>query len=100
GATVGALAAVPEATLVHTLGKTNGRHLHRLSLGEDDRAVEPDRPVKSISHEQTFARDVDSPDELALEIVRMADAVASRLRSQELAGRTVTLKIRFGSFAT
>jgi DNA polymerase-4 len=99
-ATVGDLAGIPEATLVHTLGKANGRHLHRLAVGEDDRAVEPDRPIKSISHEQTFARDLDDRDELALEVVRMADSVAARLRAQRLAGRTVTLKVRFGSFTT
>jgi DNA polymerase IV len=99
-ATVGDLAGIPESTLVHTLGKANGRHLHLLSIGVDERAVEPDRPVKSISHEQTFARDVDDAAELALEVVRMADAVGSRLRAQGLAGRTVTLKVRFGSFAT
>ena len=97
--TVGDLAAVAESTLVHTLGKANGRHLHQLALGIDDRAVEPDRPIKSISHEQTFARDLDDP-ELALEVVRMADAVATRLRAQGLVGRTVTLKVRFGSFTT
>jgi DNA polymerase-4 len=98
--TVGDLATVPEAILVRTLGKANGRHLHQLALGLDERPVEPDRPVKSISHEQTFARDIDSRDELALEVVRMADAVGSRLRAQSLVGRTVTLKVRFGSFAT
>jgi DNA polymerase-4 len=98
--TVGDLAGVAESTLVHTLGKTNGRHLHQLALGIDDRAVEPDRPIKSVSHEQTFARDLDDPAELALEVVRMADAVASRLRAQGLVGRTVTLKVRFGSFTT
>src|SRR5215218_8897159 len=98
--TVGDLAGVAEPTLVHALGKTNGRHLHQLALGIDDRAVEPDRPIKSVSHEQTFARDLDDPAELALEVVRMADAVATRLRAQRLVGRTVTVKVRFGSFTT
>jgi DNA polymerase-4 len=98
--TVGDLATVAESILVRTLGKANGHHLHRLALGLDNRAVEPDRPVKSVSHEQTFARDVDDRDELALEVVRMADAVGSRLRAHGLVGRTVTLKVRFGSFAT
>jgi len=99
-ATVGDLAAVPEATLVHTLGRGNGRHLHRLAQAIDERRVEPDRPVKSIGHEQTFARDLHDRDELAVEVVRMADAVASRLRHHALAGRTVTLKVRFGTFTT
>ena len=99
-ATVGDLAAVPEATLVHTLGRANGRHLHRLAQGIDERLVEPDRPVKSIGHEQTFARDLYDRAELAVEVVRMADAVASRLRHHGLAGRTVTLKVRFGTFTT
>jgi DNA polymerase-4 len=98
--TVGDLAAAAEGTLVHTLGKANGRHLHRLAQGIDERPVEPDRPIKSIGHEQTFAQDLRDPAELAVEVVRMADAVASRLRQHGLAGRTVTLKVRFGTFTT
>jgi DNA polymerase-4 len=98
--TVGDLAAVAEGTLVHSLGKANGRHLHRLAKGIDDRPVEPDRAIKSIGHEQTFARDVHDPAELTLEIVRMADAVASKLRNHGLVGRTITLKVRFGTFTT
>src|SRR5262249_24575881 len=47
-----------------------------------------------------FAHDLDNRDELAIEVVRMADAVASRLRTAGLSGRTVTLKVRFGSFTT
>src|SRR5205085_869940 len=82
--TGGDLAAVPEPTLVHALGRAHGRQLHQLAQGVDDRPVEPDRAVKSIGHEQTFARDIYDRDELGREVVRMADAVALRLRTQSL----------------
>jgi DNA polymerase-4 len=98
--TIGDIAALDEKALVHALGKANGRQLHLLAHGRDERAVEPDRPLKSVGHEQTFSRDLDDRDELAVEVVRMADSVAARLRAQGAVARTVTLKVRFGSFAT
>jgi DNA polymerase IV len=98
--TIGDLAALPESVLVGSLGRANGRHLHELSWAVDDRVVEPDRELKSISHEQTFAHDLHERDECVTAVVRMADAVATRLRSQGLVGRTVTLKVRFHDFET
>jgi DNA polymerase-4 len=98
--TVGGIAELDEKTLVDALGQANGRHLHRLSHGIDDRPVVPDAPVKSISHEETFAVDHTEADRLAVEAVRMADSVAGRLRANRLAGRTVTIKVRFHDFHT
>jgi DNA polymerase-4 len=98
--TIGDLAAVPLEALVVALGDANGRHLHDLAWGRDHRPVEADRPTKSIGHEETYAHDKDDRDELHREVVRMADAVAARLRANGLAGRTVVLKVRFGDFAT
>jgi DNA polymerase-4 len=98
--TIGDLAELPAATLVGTLGKAVGQHLHDLSWGRDARAVEPDRATKSIGHEETYAIDHDDPDVLHREAVRMADAVGARLREADLAGRTVTIKVRFHDFAT
>jgi DNA polymerase-4 len=99
-ATVGDLAALPVEALVAAVGDANGRHLHALAQAHDDRPVEPGRALKSISHEETFARDHDDPEVLAREAVRMADAVAARLRRAGLVGRTVTVKIRFADFRT
>ena len=59
-----------------------------------------DRPMKSVSHEETFATDVHDRERLRLEIVRMADSVHSRLRAGQLQGRTVTVKLRYGDFKT
>jgi DNA polymerase-4 len=99
-ATIGDLAAVPLETLELAIGSANGRHLHDLSWARDNRPVEADRELKSVGHEETYAEDKDDPEELHREVVRMADAVATRLRAAGVAGRTVTLKVRFGDFAT
>src|SRR5205823_7217022 len=98
--TVGDLAALPEATLVHALGEAQGRHLHALAWARDERPVEPDRATKSIGHEETYARDNYEPEILRREAVRMSEAVATRLRDLSLAGRTVTVKVRFADFQT
>lgn len=98
--TVGELAEIPEDTLVNAVGRAHGTHLARLAAGIDDRPVEPDREVKSVSHEETYPVDLYARSDLDAEIVRMADAVATRLRRAGLAGRTVTLKVRFGDFVT
>ena len=94
------LAAFEERSLVDALGAANGRHLHRLANAIDDRSVEPDQQAKSISHEETFATDRTDRRELEVEAVRMADAVAQRLRDRGWAGRTVTIKVRFHDFRT
>ena len=98
--TVSDIADLPEATLVGVLGSVHGRHLALLAQGIDPRPVEPDQQLKSIGHEETFAHDHHEHETLASEAVRMADAVAWRLRRAGMAGRTVTLKVRFADFQT
>ncbi len=98
--TVGELAALPEDTLMHALGNAAGHHLHALARNRDERAVEPDQEVKSIGHEETFPVDVSERAALEHELVRLADAVASRLRAAHVAARTVQLKVRHGDFRT
>ena len=98
--TVAELAQLGEDTIVGAVGKAHGRHLHELSWGRDDRPVEIDRAAKSIGHEETFADDRFTHDELHRDVVRLADSVASRLRSHGSGARTVTLKVRFSGFDT
>jgi len=99
-ATVGDLAALQEVDAATVLGNANGRHLHQLAQAVDTRPVVPEQRPKSIGHEETFARDHHELDTLQREAVRMADAVASRLRRHDLAGRTVNIKVRFHDFRT
>jgi DNA polymerase-4 len=98
--TIGDLAALPEAGLIDALGKAHGHQLHELACGRDDRPVEPDREAKSIGQEETFPRDVADKEALGREIRRMAERVGTRLRDHGLAGRTVTIKVRFPDFRT
>jgi DNA polymerase-4 len=98
--TVGDLAALSSDESATLLGNANGRHLHQLAHAIDARPVVPDQRPKSVGHEETFARDHHDLATLHREAVRMADAVASRLRNHHLAGRTVNIKVRFHDFRT
>jgi len=98
--TIGELAQLPVETLVGALGSGLGRHLHDLAWARDPRPVVAGQAVKSIGHEETYGRDLAGAGELGVEVVRLADAVATRLRRAGVAARTVTLKVRFGDFRT
>lgn len=98
--TIGDLALLDERVVVGALGRASGHHLLALSHGSDDRPVEVERAPKSIGHEETFSTDLHETDELHRELVRLADAVASRLRAFGSGARTVTLKVRFAGFRT
>ena len=60
----------------------------------------PDAVEKSIGNEETFARDIDDPEMIHREILRLAQKVAARVRRQGHLGRTVVLKVRFADFTT
>jgi len=98
--TVGDLAAQPVGRIKAALGTASGSHLHKLANAVDHRPVLVDQSAKSIGHEETFPRDLVDRDVLGRELVRMSDAVGSRLREAGVAGRTVTLKVRFADFST
>jgi DNA polymerase-4 len=93
--TVGDLARLDERTIVATLGRASGSHLLALANGIDDRPVQVSRDAKSIGHEETYARDTHSRSEVRSHIVRLADAVAARLRAAGVGARTLTLKVRY-----
>ena len=89
------LRVLDERVVAAALGSSSARHLSALSHGVDDRAVEPDREAKSIGHEETFSRDAHRRSEVRSHVVRLADAVAARLRAAGVGARTLTLKVRF-----
>ena len=88
-------ASVGESALAGILGVGHAHHLLALSVGADDRPVEPEREAKSISHEETYADNLTIPEELRTSLVRLADAVAARMRKGGVGARTLALKVRF-----
>jgi len=99
-ATIGDLAAASPVALQGSIGRASSVRLLELSMGVDDRPVESERPVKSVSHEETFAFDLHDQADIRTQLVRLSDGVASRLRASGLGARTISLKVRDGTFDT
>jgi DNA polymerase-4 len=70
----------------------------RIARGIDERQVKPDRPYKSVSAERTFDEDLRDADRLDSELERIAGYAWDRVKRADVAGRTVTLKVKFGDF--
>ncbi|MCA2222713.1 DNA polymerase IV [Nonomuraea aurantiaca] len=98
--TVGDLAKVPVNTLRRELGQAVGGHLAALAWGRDERPVTAHVPDKSIGNEETFAADVDDPEVIKRELLRLSERVASRMRKAGHVGRTVSVKLRRADFST
>ena len=95
--TIGDVARCDAGRLVRAFGD-HGAHLKALSLGEDDRDVVPDAAAKSVGAEDTFLEDVAGREALETPLLEQSFRVARRLRGSALAGRTVTVKIKYANF--
>lgn len=98
--TVADLAAADVVAVASVVGKNLAQHLVDLANGRDERRVEASREAKSVSQEETLEVDVTDPSVLTNLLRRQAGRVAERLREGRSAGRTVTLKVKFGDFRT
>jgi DNA polymerase IV len=98
--TVGELASTSPSILARVFGEGHGHDLLELAAGRDERPVVPFEAPKSVSHEETYPRDLDDPDEILRELLALSHRVASRLRADGYRARTVTVKLRLPSFTT
>ena len=98
--TVGDIADTPLATLQRELGAAQGAHLAALAWGRDERRVTPHAPDKSIGAEETFSADIDDPEQIRRELLKLSGRIARGLRAGGYAARTVSIKIRLASFKT
>ena len=94
---IGDLREAPVDKLFRLAGK-DGPRLKSLANGIDPRRVTPDRETKSVSSETTLDVDLSRFDELEPVLWRLCEKTSKRLKHQELAGRTITLKLKTADF--
>lgn len=102
--TVADIAHSPVPTLQRAVGHHLGAHLHDLAWGTDRRELTakagPLEPERSMGAEETFAHDIEDRELIVRELLRLSHRVTGRMRTAGVAGRTVTIKVRFADFTT
>lgn len=86
-----------ESLLIKRYGQM-GQRLYRLARGIDNRQVEPEREIKSVSAETTFLSDLSKADDLIPVLRMLSEKVSARLKTSEIAGQTVVLKLKTKDF--
>lgn len=94
---IGDLREAPVDKLFRLAGK-DGPRLKNLANGIDPRRVTPERETKSVSSETTLDVDLSRFEELEPVLWRLCEKTSKRLKHQELAGRTITLKLKTADF--
>jgi len=95
--TIGQLQRAPPEALMKRYGETGAR-LAKLARGEDARPVSSDGETKTISAETTFNVDLADHEALSTELLALSERLSERLKAANLAGDTVTLKLRTAGF--
>ncbi len=95
--TIGQLAVCDEVYIKQILGK-NTVLVQNLARGIDDRLVENSREAKSIGKETTYMEDLLTKEKYHDALWDLCQQVGWRVRNKELAGHTVTLKVKYSSF--
>src|SRR5204863_5693332 len=97
-ATVGDLQRFERQALIHRFGKW-GTRLWELARGIDESPVEPSRPRKSWSSENTFGSDI-TLDEVAEFLRGESQKLWESIEKKAMRGRTITVKLRTDKFET
>jgi DNA polymerase-4 len=86
-----------ERELVRLFGKV-GKSFYLNARGIDDREVQAERIIKSISNETTFLKNKDNMTLLLVELYHLAKEVMERIEKENFYGRTVTVKVKYADF--
>lgn len=91
------LKAKSEEYLTQHFGKAGGYYYH-VVRGIHNSEVKSDRIVKSVGTEHTFNENLVSEVFMLEKLDHIADELVRRLQKKKIAGKTVTLKIKYSDF--
>ena len=94
------IANTPLDTLKRALGDATGEHLYELSWGRDYRQVVVDDPDQSIGANETFSYDIDDPELILREYLKLTERASTRLRARNQYAKTISITVRFADFKT
>jgi DNA polymerase-4 len=86
-----------EVDLVRKFGKT-GSYYYQIARGHDERPVDPNRIRKSIGAEESFAQDLVERSAVDAALLEIAETLCDRMERSQSAGRTLTLKVKYGDY--
>jgi len=95
--TLGDVNAHSQKILIDQLGKY-GKRLWELANGIDRSAVNPHRPVKSVSSEETLSSDTLDVNFLKSVMLKQSEDVGRQLRQKSKKARTVSIKVKYFDF--
>ena len=76
----------------------SGRYYYHIVRGIHNSEVKPNRIRKSLAAERTFNENLSSEIFMLERLEKIANEVAKRLEKNKVAGKTVTLKIKYSDF--
>jgi len=93
--TIGQLAQTPGWSLEHVLGRAAGEKLAALAWNRDPRDIETQHRARSAGAQSALGRQPAVERVFRPALLHLADRIGTRLRAKSLAGRTVTVRVRF-----
>lgn len=86
-----------EEYLSEHFGKS-GRHFYNVVRGIHHSEVKPHRTRKSLGAERTFNENISSEIFMLEKLQNIAEEIERRLKKSDVAGKTITLKIKYSDF--
>lgn len=86
-----------EEYLSENFGKS-GRHFYKVVRGIHHSEVKPHRTRKSLGAERTFNENISSEIFMLEKLQNIAEEIERRLKKSDVAGKTITLKIKYSDF--